>query len=95
MELNRPDYAYWETVDPVNIDFAAWLWCDLEPPPGCHHLRNGHLWPAKVLAARNTLSERAPRPPCRPVEVWTDQTATRSQWREIALRLGRRGDECL
>lgn len=83
MDQPRPDYAYWDTVDPVEIAHAAWLWCDLEPPPGAD-LSSLAQWPAKVLAARALLQRTFPGGP-RPFQAGEP---FRSQLRALA---GKRG----
>ena len=86
MDQPRPDYAYWDTVDPVEIAHAAWLWCDLEPPPGAD-LFSLAQWPAKVLAARALLQRTFPGHPRS--RIWEEATPSRSQLRDLA---GKRGE---
>lgn len=86
MEPTRPDYAYWDTVDPVEINHAAWLWCDLEPPPGGGLMSLG-TWPAKVLAARGMLNRNIKQPPS-PYPFIGESIARRPQLRDLAIQWG-------
>ncbi len=88
MDQPRPDYAYWDAADPIEIQYAAWLWCDLEPPPGAD-LDSLAQWPAKVLAARSMLYREFPSASRSRDRPWlVEQTPARSQLRALAGKLG-------
>ena len=91
MEPTRPDYAYWDTVDPVEIQHAAWLWCDLEPPPGAFQKGGEAAWPGKVLAAEGMLLRECRQMPAalaRGHHLRREPTAPRSQLRDLAIQWG-------
>lgn len=91
MDQPRPDYAYWDTVDPVELQHAAWLWCDLEPPPGAFQKGGEATWPGKVLAAETAICRETNSPPAHVyfgTLVASQMTAPRSQLRDLAGKLG-------
>ena len=91
MDQPRPDYAYWDTVDPVEIAHAAWLWCDLEPPPGAFQKGGEATWPGKVLAAENAICRGTNSPPAHVyfgTLAASQMTTSRSQLRNLAGKLG-------
>ena len=91
--MATPDYSYWDTVELFEVQYAAWLWFDEEPPPGAFQIGGDSMWPGKILAAEGMLHRETGRgngffPRGHHVrKAQTEPFAPRSLLREVALKL--------
>lgn len=94
--MPTPDYFYWDTVALFEIQHAAWLWFDEEPPPGAFQPEGASLWPGKILAAEGMLQRETGNAYCpfarsqklRYVIHVHEPMAPRSLLLEVAVKLG-------